>query len=728
MAFENLGVGGTLTFDEKPALAGMRRANQAFHHTEAAAENFRAKMDHLGSEMERFNIVGMGLGSLGIVGLGELGKQAFEAQSKFEDMQVVLSTTLGITRHMDLASSVKLAADEMDRLEVAAAKAPGETEDLLGIYKQIVGPLSAMGKDLDYVQKTTVSTAIMASALGLRFEDAAFGMQKLISGQVQSDDMLFRMLRSQKLITESAEQWKALDQETRLLKLTKVMDKYGDRADQVGNTWTAVSGTVTSIVKIMERAVISPIFEKVRDSVHKLTDQFLSNMDTYKKMGESWGHALYGGFEIFIEALQQLITDGRMVLQWLKEAKTRAASLFGAFGVGSDTLHSIKVHALEIALALGAMFPAFSLLRMVLGPLTSGIGVVIAGVKYLGVAIAEGLSGAAAGLGIGLLPLLGAIAAAVGLAALAFGAMRRDGESFTDTLSRWWTDAIQPFWEGFKAAWKQFVPDILAPLQDAWESLKLAGQLLFGTLAGSLDSSGHDWKGWGEIAGAAVGAIVQGITTMIGWLGQALAFFVFLIANVKYGFNAAAEAISTFFFNAMVGLENVVKGLYNAIITPFQLIIKELADILEAVGKTKIGAKLGFADNDTVKSLRSMIAPGGALGNAAYGDAGKYDFGMSPQEEEYQRQLKRAEEADRTKGMRSQIAMGAMAAAPPQAKVTVEDKRCVEVNAALHVDGKEMAAAQARHQIELMDRSGASASPWQRRAAIVRAKDMGSPR
>jgi hypothetical protein len=316
---------------------------------------------------------------------------------------------------------VKLAADEMDRLEIAAAKAPGETEDLLGIYKQIVGPLSAMGKDPRLrPEDLTVSSAIAASALGIRFEDMAFGMQKLISGEVQSDDMLFRMLRSQKLITESAEQWKALDQETRILKLTKVMDKYGDRADQVGNTWTAVSGTVTSIVKIMERAVISPIFEKVRDSVHKLTDQFLSNMDTYKKMGESWGHALYGGFEIFIEALQQLITDGRMVLQWLKEAKTRAASLFGAFGVGSDTLHSIKVHALEIALALGAMFPAFSLLRMVLGPLTSGIGVVIAGVKYLGVAIAEGLSGAAAGLGIGLLPLLGAIAAAVGLAALAF--------------------------------------------------------------------------------------------------------------------------------------------------------------------------------------------------------------------------------------------------------------------------------------------------------------------
>jgi hypothetical protein len=728
MAFENLGVGGTLTFDEKPALAGMRRANSAFHQTEAAAENFRGKMERLGGEMERFNIVGMGLGSLGIVGVGALAKQAFEAQSKFEDLQVVLSTTLGITRHLDLAQSVRVAADEMDRLEIAAANAPGETEDLLGIYKQIVGPLSAMGKDLDYVQKMTVSSAIAASALGLRFEDMAFGMQKLISGQVQSDDMLFRMLRSQKLITESAEQWKALDQETRMLKLTQVMDKYGDRAEQVGNTWTAVSGTVTSIVKIMERAIIAPIFTKVRDTVHKLTDDFLKNMDTYKKMGAAWGQALYDAFEIVLEAIKNLINDGRLVLEWLGRAKARAAALFGVFGVGRDQFDSVKMHLLEIGLALGILFPAFSLLRTVLGPLIAGIGVLTSGLQYMWTVVAEGLAGAAGALGIGLLPLLGIIALAVAGVALAFMAVRKEGESFTDTLSRWWTDALEPLWEGFKSAWKQFVPDILKPLEEAWDSLKLAGQLLFDTLAGSLDSSGHDWKGWGELAGAAVGSIVQGITTMIGWLGQALAFFVFLIANVKYGFNAAAEAISTFFFNSMVGLENVAKGMYNAIITPFQLIIKELADILEAIGKTKIGAKLGFADGDTVKSLRSMVAPGGAFGDAAYGDAGKYDFGQSPQEEEYQRQLKRAEDADRAKGMRAMNAMHGMAMAPPAANVTVEDKRCVEVNSNLHVDGKEIAAAQARHQIELMDRSGASASPWQRRAAVVRAKDMGSPR
>jgi hypothetical protein len=46
----------------------------------------------------------------------------------------------------------------------------------------------------------------------------------------------------------------------------------------------------------------------------------------------------------------------------------------------------------------------------------------------------------------------------------------------------------------------------------------------------------------------------------------------------------------------------------------------------------------------------------------------------------------------------------------------------------MHVDGRQVAAAQARHQIELMDRSGAQATPWQRRAAVVHAKDMGGPR
>jgi hypothetical protein len=86
---------------------------------------------------------------------------------------------------------------------------------------------------------------------------------------------------------------------------------------------------------------------------------------------------------------------------------------------------------------------------------------------------------------------------------------------------------------------------------------------------------------------------------MIGWLGQALAFFVFLIANVKYGFNASGGGDQHLLLQCHRSLENVVKGLYNAIITPFQLIIKELADILEAVGKTKIGAKLGRSPTTT---------------------------------------------------------------------------------------------------------------------------------
>jgi hypothetical protein len=699
MAFENLGVGGTLTFDEKPALGGMRRANQAFHQIEGAAEHFRERMDVLGASMERFNLIGLGLGSLGIVGLEELGKQAFEAQTQFEDMQVVLSTILGITRHMDIGTSVKVAADEMDRLEIAAAKAPGETEDLLGIYKQIVGPMSAMGASLDKVQDLTVSSAIAAQALGLPFQDMAFSMEKLISGEVRAEDSLFRMLRSMHLITETAAEWKQLSDEKRMGKIDEVMMKFGARANQVGDTWTAVAGTVKSIVKILERAAIKPIFEKVRDSVHKLTDDFINNMDHYKQLGAEVGKRLYAAFELVVEALKQLVSDGVAVYQWMDRMSARAAQLFGEFGIGGDKLHAIKVHLLEIAFAMGALLPMFSLMRTVLSPATAAIGVLTSGIKYLWTVASSGLEALAGALGIELLPLLLIIGAAVGVIALAIMAARADGEDFTDTLSRWWTEGLKPWWDAFKESFARWYPDIIEPLKDAWYDLRQSGRLLFDTLAGSMDVSEGQWQSWGATAGNAIGAVVTAVSTLISYFGKLMAFVFFVVANIKYAFQSVEQAVA----QAILAPIDMLKGLVDKVAK-----LPGGAQFLKAQGLDNFVANLGDYRNLVAEKANEHIE--------------------SPADQEIKLQEKRAEDEDRKKGMRAMVAMLGYAMAPPSASVTVEDKRCVEVNSNLHVDGRHLAAAQARHQIEIMDRSGAQATPWQRRAAVVRAKEMGGPK
>ncbi len=147
MSFQNLGIGGTLTFNEDPALVGMSRASKGFSRMQASAMSFRSSFQQLGQEMDRFNLFGVGLAALGVVGFGGLIKGSIEAKSHFEDMQVQIATTLGITRKMgsDFTAQMALAADEMDKIEILAAKAPGETQDLVNIYKSIVGPLSRMG-------------------------------------------------------------------------------------------------------------------------------------------------------------------------------------------------------------------------------------------------------------------------------------------------------------------------------------------------------------------------------------------------------------------------------------------------------------------------------------------------------------------------------------------------------------------------------------------------------
>lgn len=54
-------------------------------------------------------------------------------------------------------------------------------------------------------------------------------------------------------------------------------------------------------------------------------------------------------------------------------------------------------------------------------------------------------------------------------------------------------------------------------------------------------------------------------------------------------------------------------------------------------------------------------------------------------------------------------------------KIEIADKRKISVNARTSIDGRCVAAASSRHQVELNERAGYGTTPWQRRAVIARA-------
>ncbi len=747
MAFENVGVGGHLMFDEKPGLAGMRRAAAGLGQLHSSFAKF-------GESLEKFNIMGLALGGIGAAGFGEFVHGAFEATSEFEDMNIALGTTLMMTRHAQVAQvatekgfkdtaeasatlqgAVALAADEMDRIELAAAQAPGEPQDLLNIYKQILGPMSAAGQSLDQIQALTKGAAIATSALGLGFEDMAYGLPKLISGQVRQQDVLYRTLHNQNLIKESAAEWAALPMATRLQKVNALMANYASTSNLVGHTWSALSGTITGIVKMFQRAFIAPIFEKVRAMVIEFTDSIVGSGETleaFKKTAAAMGAAVVPIFDYVVEVLKG-------VWNWLKqgwEMAKNAATTIGNFakelGLTGDAGHGLAVTIGKVITILAVVIPMFSLVGMILGPLIATV--------ELAVGVFTGL----ATIFFALFSPLGIIIVLIG--AIAYGLFqdfRKEGEtlgqslqrlfsdvivpawnSFRDAVVTAWTEYIWPFIQGFKEAFGMLISDAIQPLKDAWYDLKESFILVFDTLGGLFGESNTGAREWGWNMASVFAAIIKGISTVIRVFADLVGFIGFVASNIVYAFDVAADAVSTFFFNMAAGITNVFKGVYNAITSPIRGLLNMLADAIEKVGNTSIGKKI-FGDlgpggaTKLANDIRMDTIGNGTFAKSQYIDAAQYGatVGESPADRSIRLQRERAEAGLLNKKTEQK----AMTFEPTE--ITLNDERCVKIESKMNIDKSEIAAAQARHQIELAERTGAGSTPWQRRASLTRAQE-----
>jgi hypothetical protein len=742
MAFENLGVGGHLVFDETGGLRGMRRASAGLNQLSGSFERFSAQLSNA-------NMVGLALGGIGVAGFGMMAHGAVSARAEVEDLQIILASTIQLTNKQfsqmgtfanEAGTAMGEAHRQMEMIELAAAAAPGETRDLLNIYKAVLGPLTAAGQSAEKIVDLTQGAAIASQALGIDFQNMAFGMGKLISGQVQSDDMLFRMLRSQKLITQSAEEWKALPQAERLKKINELMDKYRANADLIGSTWSAMTGTIASVVKMLGGAFVSPLFDAMKETLNPIVEMFLgaSNassdarraiMGHWKEVARSAGETLVPIFRYVIDVLRGVFDWGVQVFGALRRAwqwVTEAAEQAGLAGEGGRRFTVILG---QIIVAAGILVPALALLKTVLSPLVGLFGLVTGAAGGLLTVITALFS-----------PLGLVLALAGGIAYGVFKGFQREGETLGQTIRRaideyiipawqkfaaWiehvWTEYLQPFWKGFKEAVLENISEAIQPLRNAWDDLKRSFILMFDAMGAAFDGGRNDAVSWGRIVGAAFTAVVQAVATLISWFMKLIAVANFVAAHIGYAFKVAGTYIGETFGMVYLAIKNAFSALYNVITAPLRAVMETFAEWVGFLGQTSYGKKilgqmgLGDIDSRSLSMILKNATPQKKDFDTMAGYSSLSDLGESPTERSLRLQLERAEAMSKKKTDQKAMEFEPL-------EITLNDKRCVEVNTKMNIDKSEIAAAHARHQIEVQERTGASTPPWQRRRLVTRAQ------
>ena len=77
--------------------------------------------------------------------------------------------------------------------------------------------------------------------------------------------------------------------------------------------------------------------------------------------------------------------------------------------------------------------------------------------------------------------------------------------------------------------------------------------------------------------------------------------------------------------------------------------------------------------------------------------------------------------------MRRAFSRRATQTTPPQpgeTDLSINDNRTLDVETAVNIDGRCLSSSVARNQREVRERAGFDETPWQRRAAVVRAQEL----
>ena len=423
------------------------------------------------------------------------------------------------------------------------------------------------------------------------------------------------------------------------------------------------------------------------------------------------------------------INDMRNAFNW---ARTTVTNLMTAIenALGAETIRMITRIGIILTIAAAAI-----------GPVLVGLGSIVLLIASVGSGVIEGV---AAILGVVFVPLIAAIGVLVGL----FMAIRREGETTGQTLSRiWavirvaalrvWTNGIQPFIEGFR----QGVIPVIEELSVVWDEVVAVFRETINELAAQFEQFGGDtevnWQEVGRTAAQVLGAIATAVLRLVQFMipiwGAVMGFY---MRYLRGFYNSFYESISgaigivrnlvrafqqLWSGDITGGLRTLGQAILDFLLEPIKAVVRGIVSLVDALGgEGLIDQRIRDWARAATPIVRGRGAPSG--GQSDLWDA-LFGSGAVPEEPARPAEPTRARrERDR---LGRNVANRAAAAARRRgatgsvnAEIELNDERTVDVNNEVCVDGQQLAVASQRHRTEIGERSGFRTTPWQRRIRL----------
>ncbi len=358
----------------------------------------------------------------------------------------------------------------------------------------------------------------------------------------------------------------------------------------------------------------------------------------------------------------------KMVQEGIAMLKTKFEELVGSMGGDGEMVKNVTKWITVIGLVGGALAP---------------IMVAVGGLIYLVGTVLTAAFGAMSGTALGVF----------GLIIFAVNAVRAEGESLMEAFFRIF-NGIKDFFVGiFERVIMPAIENFRAGAGDAFSFLSDSFKIFFGTIVINLKKLAPLWEAVFSTIGVIAGLAFKGIAALFSGV------LIVISEIIDFGVESLRLLTSVF-----------VK------------FVQGIADVIEFFGGDDI-----LAEDSTFAALAEFAAQPASLedpgARAAAAMQAAEDFGKSDTAAG-DATLKSDTADDMYGGVVKDIADSANYSktaadkATLEANVVVEDKRTLDVHSCVNVDGRHLAAATSRNQVEVNERRGFKDSPWQRRVIL----------
>lgn len=307
--------------------------------------------------------------------------------------------------------------------------------------------------------------------------------------------------------------------------------------------------------------------------------------------------------------------------------------------------------------------------------------------------------------------------------------------SMVDTIRAGWSEFSVVFmeaWESIKDTFGSVITEIRAAFNE-----------VINEFFGGSEQSSEAWVTAGRTIGAAILAALHTVAWAVKWIvkgiGTAISSTVYIIKtlliNLKRIFGDAFTGMQQIMEGDFLsGIKRIGAAIFNALTLPIRTALGSLLKLARSIPGIEGAADfLGIDLNKVQKWLDEGITfeadrkkeKNVALFKQAAVGAEEATKQSAKADDEFKKSVRDATEISRSKALldsindlKTQQQKRAMQTPKTDVNVNLEDKRVLDINNKMCVEGEELDVATSRHRQEIHDRAGYKSTPWQRRVML----------